>query len=676
MSDNVMMAQRLIAGFVGLMVGTQVPIRWGDRAAMSSGGAIYLPQPQTGDAAEIALLTRLAVHEAGHKAHTVPGFQERLSNEEAGFFNAMEDPRMEAVLMSTYPGARLILERGLSDMLVRLEQRVESGIIQGDIAVQLALLIQGSMAVAPTASLETAAPRLLQALSGAIDEKHQEAITAAVQKLPRMLTSLAAEQAAKDMVASLRQVEPPQPPQDEVPGGEGDSDQPSQDEEAGDDQKDGGGATDSPSDEEGDESSEQPSAAAGETADGADEETSGAPSSADAGAQNVDREDEDGGSGSSSQNETAADAEATERGPSGNASGSDNGDAGGQSVEGDGFAPSADLGELLRDTHAAKYGEIVSEREQGQTAADVEVQEPPSDQEVQLLRKLLESASPEASLDELVAMAAAVLQGSDAKEVGNPEDQVSTGADYSLGDGSVTTSVLDVRLQGVQSRLVNVLQRELQDKRKRNNRHAQAGGRISPQRHWRLKALGDTKIFRAPRPASGIEAAATILVDKSDSMEHQLAVATEVALAFSLALQRIGRIRTRTAVFPGFGTITETLQAFGESPRVCARRCATLVASGGTPIGAAVAIEVGLLMALGVAKRVLVVVTDDEPGDAKVLEQSLQHARANGVTVIGVSIGCDIRRFVPDSVSIGAIGELPDALARLFREDMVSLLVD
>ena len=44
--------------------------------------------------------------------------------------------------------------------------------------------------------------------------------------------------------------------------------------------------------------------------------------------------------------------------------------------------------------------------------------------------------------------------------------------------------------------------------------------------------------------------------------------------------------------------------------------------------------------------------------------------------MIGVSIGCDIRRFIPDSVSIGAIGELPDALARLFREDMVSLLVD
>ena len=669
MNSKVMMAKRLIAGFFGLMAGTNVPIRWGQNAAMSSSGAIELPEPQSGDAGEIALLTRLAVHEQGHLEHTVPGFQTRLNDEEAGVWNALEDPRMEAIQMRTYPGAGVLLARGLDDMLERVQSRIDTGTIQGDRALQLALLIQGNLAVAPIGPIVAAGPRILQALAAHLDEKQQAAIAAAVLKLPRLASSLEAEQLAKDLVANLKQVEPPPPASQ--PG----DDQADPSPDAGDNDAQGQGAdaqTDpSPDGQSGDQGADPDAGdddAEGQGADaGADAQTDPSPDgqSGDQGA-----DPDAGGGDAQGQGADAASGAQTDSSSNGNP-GQEEANQADQSQQ-----PGMDLGELLRDAHAAKYGAPSGDSETDRDGGEMEAIEPLTAQEIARLRQLLAGVSPDATLEEMVAMAVQALEGTSTDEVGGGTEQLMTAGGYSLGAESVTTNTVGVRLQGVQSRLVNVLQRELQDQRKRPNRHTHAGGGISPQRFWRLKALGDTRVFRGAKPAAGTEAAVTILVDKSSSMDLQLATATEVALAFSLALQRIGRVRTRTAVFPGAGAITETLQAFGESPRACERRCADLEASGGTPVGAAVAVEMGLLAALRIRKQVIVVVTDDEPGDPHVLAQSLRHARATGVIVVGVSIGCDIRVYIPNSVSITETSELPEALARLFREDMVSLLVD
>lgn len=86
------------------------------------------------------------------------------------------------------------------------------------------------------------------------------------------------------------------------------------------------------------------------------------------------------------------------------------------------------------------------------------------------------------------------------------------------------------------------------------------------------------------------------------------------------------------------------------------------------------ALESGRLSDTGISKKVLVVITDDDPGDPRVLELALQKADEVGITVVGVSIGCDIRRYLAKSVSIGVVGDLPDALSRLFREDLASVL--
>ncbi len=685
MNESIVNAKRLIAGFVGLLVGAKVPICWGDSAAMSNDGVLHLPQPKTGEAAEVALLTRLAVHEGGHKVYTVPGFQQRLTEEESGFFNALEDPRMEALQIAAYPGASLVLARGLADALDRLKTRIANGDIQGNRAIQLSLLLQGSLAVAPTAPVAAAGPDLVNALAVFISERQQKAIEGAVSELKDLQSSLEAEQVAKALVLALREPEPPQP--EEAAQGNQKQNQEDQPESGSDDENSAdfqGQSEPEAGDEESTGEYSDQEASSGDASDAPPSGGDDQPSPDDAGsAQDPQNNGSDAGPSEGGEQTPAGSPgtdEATSGEPGGGGAPSDieqqgDGDQEAQSgPAGDFTGPtsSMDFGDLLREAHAEKFGP--PDDSSGQMS-DVQLGETPDAQEIERLRQLFAQDHDVSSIEELVAIAMAALEGTQAPATDDDTGAVfASGPGYGLGSGSMSISGPDVRLQGVQAKLVNVLQRELQDKRKRPNRFAQAGGRVAPERHWRLKALGDTRIFRASRPAAGIEAAVTILVDKSESMDHQLATATEVALAFSLALQRIGRVKTRTATFPGAVEITETLQDFGESPRACERRCAHLVASGGTPIGAAVALESGRLSDTGISKKVLVVITDDDPGDPRVLELALQKADEVGITVVGVSIGCDIRRYLAKSVSIGVVGDLPDALSRLFREDLASVL--
>ena len=329
-----------------------------------------------------------------------------------------------------------------------------------------------------------------------------------------------------------------------------------------------------------------------------------------------------------------------------------------------------DMGSLLRQTLAERYG-----------APDVDAQAeasdpgPISDDELERVRVAVMAADADGDLEQLLEVS---LQALAAGEPGDEQAQCAVvgGASMSLagGEGQGEAQLLDLRLQGVQARLVSVLQREFQDRKRRPTKAANAGGRIIAQRHWRLARLGDTRVFAKKRIANGIEAAATLLVDSSYSMKERLQPALEVTLAFSLALQRLG-VRTKVVRFPASDTVLlETLQQFGESPRRCTERCRGISADGGTPIGAATAVETELLLQQNRLKNFLAIVTDDEPGDPDTYLAALAQARELDVQVVGVGIGCDISQWIPESVSITNVDQLPDALSALFRSNVVMKL--
>jgi hypothetical protein len=759
MTERVVMAMRLVEGFIGLMMGRRVQVNWNNRASVTPDGVINLPQPKTGDAAEIALLTRLGTHECGHLKHTDAGSSDRLSREEHAVFNALEDPRMERAQTQTYPGATVILSRGLDEMLPTIAEGLDER-LQADPgqALSLDVLFRGYLALAPHGPMQRHAPGLLQKLAAVISQEEREAIDEAMGLLAAAQGSRDAEKIAQGLLARLAPPpapEPPVPPDEAAaepegakePESEGSTPPKSADGEPessetetpadsastddGESQSDGtepqqlapahsqeqeGGKSPATNDADAPEQGQgggqsEPSGSdnpdsdgqADDAADSAGSDAGGAsPNGEPAEEQPTGNEGQAGspgdqsqdassgesnggqsaqaGDGSAASGEPEAGDAAQEPGSTGNeAPGSTDVQAetspaeegGKQGAAAQAKAPSepVDLGTLIREAIVNRYGP-------SKDAEDDPADEPlaaMTEADLDRIRAVLAAATPDGQLEQLLEASLVALAQSPGDNGESGEGGPSGGAGMYLAGPTGTSNAMQSRLQGVQSRLVTVLQRELQDRKRKPTRAAHAGGRIMTNRFWRLSTLGDTKVFAKSRLASGMDAAATVLVDSSWSMNSSLAEALQVAMGFSLAMQRLA-IKTRVVRFPATETVTETLQSFGESPRACVDRCARISASGGTPVGTATALELPILLAQKRQKNFLVIVTDDDPGDPEVFLAAIREAHQKDVLVVGVGIGCDIRGVIPASVSVQSVDELPDALTRLFRENISTKL--
>jgi hypothetical protein len=746
---EIAMVKKIIAGFVSLLLGRKVGLVWGEHAGMLPNGNIMLPPPTTGDAAQIAALTRMAVHEAGHSMHTDPGCMQRLDAEELLVFNLLEDPRMEMEQRKRFAGAGLILSRGLDEaldtILGKLEVETEEGRSR---ALQLDILLRGLQAAAPQAAIAQRAQAFYDLSAKVISEHQRKVIDAALAELPSLTSSLQAEELAIRLNRELRE-QPEEQAQDQSPdmsadqstdplpqeqeaqpdpsptgeagaeqqdeepatdqgqGAQPEQDQQSQDQQQGEGDSNADTQPESgQSQEEGGDNSTGNEDSAGESESGTDQGEDGSnggetsqpseqePSSQDAG------DPQQGGSQSNGQDSSEDDAQAHSEGDQGQA-GSDTTDGaqaqsgecaagegngtgdqassqGGQGTEGDGgpdgepqamdgaqpappTMPSSkfDLGDMLREAYEAQYGKPQD--------ADMDKQLSEADQGLmEVIEQAMEQGEGgDADLDELVEAALAMLVEADQAQQANRHGSLS-GAPV-LAAVPCTTTPLDIRLDGVQSRLVRVLLRELQDRRRRPAKYAQAGGQVAVNRFWRLGKLGDTKVFRVRKSTNGVDAAVKLLLDRSGSMEDQIETAAKVTLAFSLAMQRIGNVTTSVAMFPGTDAVTESLQSFGQPAQQAVRRSAEIEATGSTPTGRAVVAELPSLLAQRKEKHVLVVITDDGPDDPQILALALAEAEKNGVDVIGVGIGCDIRAHITNSVTVSSVDQLPDALEALFR---------
>ncbi|MDZ4122910.1 MAG: hypothetical protein U1E02_01850, partial [Hydrogenophaga sp.] len=231
---EIAMVKKIIAGFVSLLLGRKVGLVWGEHAGMLPNGNIMLPPPTTGEAAQIAALTRMAVHEAGHSMHTDPGCMQRLDADELLVFNLLEDPRMEMEQRKQFAGAGLILSRGLDEaldtILGKLEVETEEGRSR---ALQLDILLRGFQAAAPQAAIAQRAQAFYDLSAKVISEHQRRVIDAALAELPSLTTSLQAEELAIRLNRELRE-QPEEQAQDQSPDESPDqsNDQPPQEQES------------------------------------------------------------------------------------------------------------------------------------------------------------------------------------------------------------------------------------------------------------------------------------------------------------------------------------------------------------------------------------------------------------------------------------------------------------
>lgn len=221
----------------------------------------------------------------------------------------------------------------------------------------------------------------------------------------------------------------------------------------------------------------------------------------------------------------------------------------------------------------------------------------------------------------------------------------------------------------VPARLVSVLLREFQDKRPKAQLRCQSGRDLSVPHLWRLKAVGDTRVFRKKAPTTGVDAAVMLLLDRSGSMDDDIELAAAATNAFAQALQRISGVQTAISLFPGFETATEEVLKFRQSTIHASARLRAVTADGGTPTGEAILEILPSLMQRPVQKRAIVLITDGEPDSKTETKKAVARAAELGVEVIGIGIGerARIAQIVPRSVTITGIAELPSALESLFK---------
>ncbi len=295
---------------------------------------------------------------------------------------------------------------------------------------------------------------------------------------------------------------------------------------------------------------------------------------------------------------------------------------------------------------------------------------------MQALRALLDA--PESTVE---AFAKAASAGIDEDSEAAMDDAGGLAALLGAGGGPARTDDEAGRtlLPGVPGKLVTVLLRALQALKRRPFLVSAAGPKIATSQLWRLKKLGDTRVFKKRAGAIGVDAAISVLLDRSGSMKrHGFEQAVEVTQAFLLALQRINGVRTSLDVFPGTAGVSQEILAFGQNVGASRERLASIEPDGGTPTGSAIAHRLRLLLAIRADKRLMVVITDGRPDAPEVAlaEAVIAQAGTVGVQVIGIGIGVALGHLFPSSVSVSSVAELPDALAALFRSELARRLTD
>jgi uncharacterized protein YegL len=737
MLSKIQSAKRVIAGFTSMLLGQKAKVVWGRGAMFDDSGQITLPSPSTGDDDETGLLTRLAVHETGHARYSDLGAIKDVSSLQMHFVNCLEDARIEALQMQDLPGAALILNRGLLQLLERREASLDLTSPEDQIwligtsCLMRAQAHLGRFAQMPPyhpiaakcyelvkkadALLAPEKVRLLQELCQEIEHCHN---TADVVELGGRILNM--------LMQPPNQQQPNQGPnpengQQSSPGDETDQGQGSfegQDQSKGEhsaEQNDPENETDGQSGQEGqkahpiaDETSMSDANQGGEVKDGEDF-TLGKAETQDDG-----QELQQPGQGQSDGSEGDNPAEQEQAG------GQDSGQCNVQS-ENSGPSPverpetghldwskfeqvkPQDMGSMIRqelsDSGYAQLEELEEPQPQVQQAPgqkssvsqsagpEAEESTESNDEDAKMLAAALQGAE-EDGVDEtqLIELLEQALEQTEAEDLDSvesmdsplQEEQSSAGA--GTGGASILGAVApEVRLSGYAGHVARVFTKALQDKLHKNLMPSKRGVRLIAQRVWRAERLGDTRIYRGRSQTTGIETSMMLLLDRSGSMSDTIQTALSAAVCCAQGLERLHTCKTAISLFPGehyYSVAYEPLMKFGESTRRIFKKIDGIAADGGTPTGQAIVQACLDLKSRRTHKHVLGVITDGRPDDWASAVAALEFAKQQNVEVFGIGVGplaAPILNLIARSRVIKDVSELADALEEIFSSDIEAL---
>lgn len=705
---------RAIEGITALCLGSADRLMWveqTDASAFVDGDRLFLPKPTGCHPQEYELLLALALREVSKLWNTQAGALQGADAAVLPFASAVEEVRLKALLSKEFLGAPEIFNRAVGIAGDLFAAKAEAGELGPDVLNALAVWGAGHRALLGTNEAAHTLSKF-ETLAGA--NGNTEGLRRAIELAyggPSTVSSQGAADLGAAIWTALQQPVPPEPPAEPAPEqnapgkSESAGDEPgdkegdeapetdrseAQSDEARNSEADADESSEAPAEAnpepsgaghgqpEGDAANDGPNAGQGTPPDqeqGVDPNTSGSgptePSaSADAesgaskgGAEPTQGEATDGNGGGDAFQGPGSGSEAT-------TSAKGAGAGTGNTREADGNTPDvlSDALAMLRGHEGAKdYSAQAKEMAALAAGGD----EPVSEEVIQKLRELLMDAKPDTD-----AIAACCEVGL-ATEGGEQDEDLTSVMCAGGGFANPEDVRPAISLEGIPARLVSVLLRKLQDIKRRPFVRASAGPRVAVAHMWRLKALGDVRVFRKKVAASGIDAVVSLMLDRSESMEiNGFDQAVEVVHAFLIALQRISGVTTSLDVFPGTLAASQQILAYKQNLHAAVAQLRSIAPGGGTPTGSAMANRLQLLLETRAEKKALIVVTDGQPNRDEVALTSavIAKAVAAGVEVIGIGIGVDVRHLFPLGVSVNSVSELPDALAMLFQNELAERL--
>ena len=261
------------------------------------------------------------------------------------------------------------------------------------------------------------------------------------------------------------------------------------------------------------------------------------------------------------------------------------------------------------------------------------------------------------------------------------EDEMAAASQAGKGQGPTATTthgtpnagkaLLDT-VQRTTGRLKAQLMGLVQAARRDRDLAQRRGRRIDGRRVTRILA-GDIRIFRKRADRVAANTAVHILTDLSGSMSgHREQVAREASLAIALGLETIPGVVPAVTYFGGYASdpVRETM-GHGQSVRRNAHRFMQGT-WGCTPMAEAVWFGAFQLSKRGEDRKILIVVTDGAPDDAKACHTVLALCRKAGIEAVGIGIGHDaVKAFFDRYIVISSVDELRSGLFQLMRERLI-----
>ncbi|WP_458399366.1 VWA domain-containing protein [Mailhella sp.] len=204
--------------------------------------------------------------------------------------------------------------------------------------------------------------------------------------------------------------------------------------------------------------------------------------------------------------------------------------------------------------------------------------------------------------------------------------------------------------------------------------------RVTPARHGKTSgqllhriATKNPRMFRKADEVSGIDTAVHILLDRSGSMDNQIALATQACFSVASALYGIKGVNVAVTAFPsdlGTGDLRSVAPILRHGERLTDRFATG--AEGRTPLSEALWWVTKELFKQKEQRKIILVISDGLPDDPPVALKTLSVIRDLGIEVAGIAIDSwQLANFISAQENITDITELAPAMFRILQRQLL-----